>query len=173
MTRPPNNALSGNYKVGYGRPPSETRFRKGVTGNPGGRPRGMTAGRAKKLALQEAYRLITVREGDEVRTLPTIQAVMRSQARSAAKGNGPAQRDFIDRVQAIEEALQAAITQTESTQLSNITDEDRWHVVSEFLAERGYKSVPIDQDKTGKLGSESPAESPQEYVRRRRMISQK
>jgi hypothetical protein len=154
MTRSPKRLLSGKYKVGYARPPTETRFRKGVTGNPGGRPRGMTAGRAKKLALQEAYRLITVREGDEVRTLPTIQAVMRSQARSAAKGNGTAQRHFIDRVQAIEEALQAATTQTENTQLSNITDEDRWQVISKFLAARGYKIVPIDQDKTGKLGSE-------------------
>jgi hypothetical protein len=154
MTRPPKKLLCGKYEVGYGRPPTETRFRKGVTGNPGGRPRGMTAGRAKKLALQEAYRLITVREGDEVRTLPTIQAVMRSQARSAAKGNGHAQRHFIDRIQAIEEALQAATAQTESTQLSNITDEDRFQVISKFLAERGYKIVPIDQDKTGKLGSE-------------------
>jgi hypothetical protein len=154
MTRSPKKLLSGKYKVGYGRPPTEMRFRKGVTGNPGGRPRGMTAGHAKKLALQEAYRPITVREGDEVRTLPTIQAVMRSQVRSAAKGNGPAQRHFIDRIQAIEEALQAAITQTESTQLSNITDEDRWQVVSAFLAKRGYKIVPIYQDKTGKLGSE-------------------
>ena len=35
MTRPPKKALPGNYKVGYGRPPTETRFRKGVTGNPG------------------------------------------------------------------------------------------------------------------------------------------
>jgi hypothetical protein len=105
-----DKALSGNYKVGYGKPPSGTRFRKGVSGNPGGRPRGMTAGRAKRLALQEAYRPITVREGDEVRTLPTIQIVMRQQARSAVKGNGPAQRHFIDTVQAIEqeEAIQSA-----------------------------------------------------------------
>ena len=79
MTRPLKKVLSGDYKVGYGRPPSETRFRKGVCGNPGGRPRGMTAGRAKRLALQEAYRPITVREGDAVFTLPTIQAVMRQQ----------------------------------------------------------------------------------------------
>ena len=117
MTRSPKKVLSGDYKVGYGRPPAETRFRKGVCGNPGGRPRGMTAGRAKRLALQEAYRPITVREGDEVFTLPTIQAVMRQQGRLAAKGNGPAQRAVIGMVHAIEqEALQAATAATEGTE---------------------------------------------------------
>ena len=122
MTRPPKKALSDTYKVGYGRPPTETRFRKGVSGNPGGRPLCMTAGRAKRLALQEAYRPITVREGDEVRTFPTIQAVMRQQGRIAAKGNGPAQRAFIDRVHAIEqEEVQAATTATESIPYSSVT----------------------------------------------------
>ena len=64
MSRRPKKP--GDYPVGYGRPPSHTRFRKGVSGNPGGRPRGMTAVRANRLALQEAYRLIPVREGDEI-----------------------------------------------------------------------------------------------------------
>jgi hypothetical protein len=29
-----------DYAVGYGKPPAETRFQKGQSGNPGGRPRG-------------------------------------------------------------------------------------------------------------------------------------
>ena len=29
-----------NYKVGYGKPPKKTRFKKGTSGNPGGRPKG-------------------------------------------------------------------------------------------------------------------------------------
>ena len=32
----------GNYTVGYGRPPEHSRFRKGQSGNPRGRPRGDT-----------------------------------------------------------------------------------------------------------------------------------
>jgi Family of unknown function (DUF5681) len=31
--------MSG-YKVGYGKPPKTTRFKKGKSGNPGGRPKG-------------------------------------------------------------------------------------------------------------------------------------
>ena len=73
MTRGPKKALPDTYKVGYSKPPSETRFRTGVSGNPGGRPRGMTVGRAKRLALQEAYRPITVREGDAVYLPPGVR----------------------------------------------------------------------------------------------------
>jgi hypothetical protein len=41
------------YDVGYGRPPWRTRFQKGQSGNPGGRKRGMTEERAKRLALRK------------------------------------------------------------------------------------------------------------------------
>ena len=151
MTRPLKKVLSGDYKVGYGRPPSEMRFRKGVTGNPGGRPRGMTAGRAKRLALQEAYRPITVREGDKVSTLPTIQALMRQQGRLAAKGNGPAQRAFIDRVHAIEQdEVQAATKAAETTQNSPVTDQDRAQALIALLERTGLKVSPrnVAQDTT-------------------------
>src|SRR5437660_9390029 len=96
-----------DYEVGYGKPPAHTRFRRGKTGNPGGRPRGMTAGRATALALKEAYRPVNVREGDNVIRLPAIQVILRSQIALAAKGNGPAQRSVIEAVQAIEREIEA------------------------------------------------------------------
>jgi hypothetical protein len=107
MTHQRRTPSPGDHEVGYGRPPSHTRFRKGASGNPGGRPRGMTARRAWALALKEAYRPITVREGDKTFTLPAIQDVLRSQVALAAKGSGPAQRAIIERVQAIERELAA------------------------------------------------------------------
>jgi len=36
----PENRESGDYEIGYGKPPLHTRFRKGHSGNPNGRPRG-------------------------------------------------------------------------------------------------------------------------------------
>jgi len=150
MTRPSNKPLSGDYKVGYGRPPLNTRFCKGVSGNPRGLPRGVAAARLNGLILQEVYRRIRVREGDEVFVLPAIQAVIRQQVRLAFKGNGPAQRAVIGMVHAFErEALQTATTPNDSTQFSDITDEDRLRALSAFLAEMGYKLVPIAQDATG------------------------
>lgn len=98
----------GDYKVGYGRPPLHRRFAKGRSGNPRGRPRGSSKARLMHLVLAEAYRTITVREGSKVIRMPAIRAVLRSQLASAAKGNGPAQRAFLDTVQAIEQRGGAA-----------------------------------------------------------------
>jgi hypothetical protein len=95
------------YDVGYGRPPRHTRFHKGQSGNPGGRKRGLTEERAKRLALKEAYRKLKVQDGEDTATMPAIQAIMRSQVALAAKGNGPAQRAVIKVVQEIERELAA------------------------------------------------------------------
>jgi len=94
------------YQVGYGKPPEHTRFCKGQSGNPGGRPAGMTAGRAKALVLEEAYRMVRVEDGDGVVAVPAIQAILRSQIVLASKGNGPAQRAVVAAVQAIEEEME-------------------------------------------------------------------
>src|SRR5918993_995824 len=108
---------SPTYEVGYGKPPVHTRFRSGQSGNPSGRLKRTANERAKDIALQEAYRLVPVRDGDKIVKMPAIQAVHRSQIALAAKGNGPAQRAVLRVVQAIEreghdlnmELLQAAI----------------------------------------------------------------
>jgi hypothetical protein len=91
-----------SYQVGYGKPPTHSRFRKGQSGNPAGKRRHGQADRARTLLLQEAYRSLTVREGDKVTRMPAIQAVLRSQIASAVKGNVAAQRVIIKAVQDME-----------------------------------------------------------------------
>jgi hypothetical protein len=45
-----------DYQVGYGRPPKHSRFRKGQSGNPGGkRRRNVLKERSKEIVLREAY----------------------------------------------------------------------------------------------------------------------
>jgi hypothetical protein len=53
MKAPEKELPADDHEVGYRKPPAHSRFRKGQSGNPGGRPRGMTAGRATALALKE------------------------------------------------------------------------------------------------------------------------
>ena len=120
MTGRTRDNKPGPYAVGYGKPPVHTQFRKGRSGNPSGRAPDTTAGRAKALALEEAYRTVTVKEGGSEVALPAIQAIMRRQVALAAKGNGPAQRAVIAMVQAIEQeaAAQAAVEAAEALRAS-------------------------------------------------------
>jgi hypothetical protein len=90
------------YGVGYGRPPERTRFKKGQSGNPKGRPKADDPGTigprsADALVMKEAERLITVREGEETRQITAIEAVLRSQYVSATKGNAHSQKHIVER----------------------------------------------------------------------------
>ncbi len=104
------------YAVGYAKPPRERRFKPGQSGNSKGRPKGTgnkatnrngdTSGslaeRLKDIVLEETYRSILINEGEYQLSVPMAQAVVRSIAHNAAKGNTRAQRLFAEMVVGIE-----------------------------------------------------------------------
>ena len=102
-----------NYTVGYGRPPVHSRFRKGQSGNPSGRRRYTESARAKQLLREEANRLITVRDGENIVRITALRAMIRNLLLLAAKGNASAQRTVW---KAIEE-LEAEDRQQEPTSI--------------------------------------------------------
>jgi hypothetical protein len=101
MTTPGNSSAS--YEVGYGKPPRHTQFRKGQSGNPGGRPKRESLERMKELVLFEAYRGIAVKNNSGY-TEPAfvIQMIVRKQMELAMSGNLQAQRAVLAMVRDIE-----------------------------------------------------------------------
>ena len=68
-------------EIGYGKPPKHTRFKKGQSGNPKGRPKGV---RNLKSALREALNeTVTIREGGKSKQVSIREALMKA---AIAKG---------------------------------------------------------------------------------------
>jgi hypothetical protein len=95
---------SSNYR----KPPVAYQFEKGRSGNPDGRPTkkavqpgfgalgGGIADRLGGMALDEAIRPVTVREGDKVSEIPAMQALIRTMFRAAAQGDTKAGRQLLE-----------------------------------------------------------------------------
>ena len=83
-----------------GNPPKHTQFRKGISGNPRGRPKG-----SKNLSayLMEAARdQVTATVGGRSRTISKLQATTMQLATKAAGGNHAAIGRFLDWIDEIE-----------------------------------------------------------------------
>jgi hypothetical protein len=72
-------------EVGYGNPPREHRFPKGVSGNPHGRPKKrQTVGERFEAALG---RTVTIRDSDGTRQITVLNGIIHAAVAAALRGN--------------------------------------------------------------------------------------
>jgi hypothetical protein len=85
---------SAGYAVGYGKPPTETRFQAGKSGNPKGRPKG---GEAIEDAIFKVMDepLVTTDDGKR-RRMPAREAIFRRMRTKAMNGDVKAASFLID-----------------------------------------------------------------------------
>ena len=87
---------SGEYPVGYGRPPRETRWKKGTSGNPGGRKRGPSPQMLTDMMRDTLQKKITINGDGKEERITMLEAAVRRQVNDLVSGTAPQRlRTFI------------------------------------------------------------------------------
>jgi hypothetical protein len=84
-----NRRDRGHGEIGYRKPPLSTRFRKGQSGNPGGRPRG----RKNEIPYETVLgQTVTIREDGRERKVTAAEAFLLHVTKRGLEGDGAAAR---------------------------------------------------------------------------------
>jgi Family of unknown function (DUF5681) len=117
---------SSGYKVGYGRPPTETRFAPGKSGNPKGRPKGTrSAGAILRDIIQQK---IAVSENGKTRRISVLEITFRRLANDAMRSDPNAIKLLLSLVD------RYADTSESQPQLDDLLAEDRI-ILTQYLQE--------------------------------------
>ncbi len=150
-----NGNGSGDYEVGYGKPPKHTRWTKGQSGNPKGRKKGT---RGLKTDLDTALKeRLTIQVNGKRRKGTTQAHAMRALALRAASGDMRASKQLTDLVLAI---FGPGDRGGEAARLSPLDQQllDRW-LDQQIGADpkRLAEASPVDDADAADPGAESDA----------------
>jgi hypothetical protein len=119
---------SSNYTIGYRRPPKDTQFKPGKSGNPTGRPKGS---RPVGAILKEILgRKVSVTENGKTRRLGVMEVIFHRLINDAMRGNPKAVTLLLSLHDRYGEAPQSSL------QLDELLAEDR-EILAQYLNRRG------------------------------------
>lgn len=125
----PDDPPAGTYRVGYAKPPPETRFRKGKSGNPAGRPK-----KSKNLrtAMREVLtKPVAVRNRQGVvRMVPGIIAATEVTMQAALHGDLPSLKTLLSQLPIVDDPQQPA------TPADALSGRDSHEMLRRYLAAR-------------------------------------
>ena len=150
---PNNKTANAKYEVGYGKPPQNTRFKPGQSGNPKGKPKG-----AKNLAtiVDKAIKeRVVVNENGKRRSVSKIEIVVKQIVNRAAMGDHKSSTQLIPLVQ-ISEGHTAAdasatpiLTEVDTLVMAHIEERYRQSVFQE-IADQQKKTKKHNKRQGGK-----------------------
>jgi hypothetical protein len=139
-----------SYEIGYGKPPSGTRFAKGQSGNPKGRPKGSI--NLATIMSKVGRRRIKVKVNGCTKTMTTLEAVVTQTQNQALSGDSRAAKDYLN--------LHRVCEDPEQTAIPPAAPDERDKMVMETIAKRIRQSEsPEPEPETGIAAADS---SPQE-----------
>lgn len=136
-----SSSSDDEYKVGYGKPPREHRFKKGSSGNPAGRPKGAknkpfvhSLNPFVDSVLRAAEQTVPVRDGGERVEMSVFDATLRQVGLKAALGEFRFSKLFLETVnEASQERLQEVVSQVRSVEAYKA----QWEPVFEHARRNG------------------------------------
>jgi hypothetical protein len=137
-----------DYEVGYGRPPKETRFRPGQSGNPTGARKGRKTIGARLQELMNSK--VTVTEQGRSRRISRLDVMLRQLANDAMRGDQRAVKLLMDFLHRYGAEAEGAVRSEE------ITSEDL-EILSDYLRKTG--SSDSDSNDSPNKGDDDDGES--------------
>ncbi len=131
MAKKPLNGSAGD-QVGYCQPPKQHQFKKGKSGNPKGRPKGMPT--LQDVMTKEAAKLIKVKQGDKIIHVPKAEALARRVFGLALEGDLAAARLVFQLTAASETSAN-----TGSTEIFELPDNE---VITRMLKRFDHMKTP-------------------------------
>jgi hypothetical protein len=126
-------AAANSNKVGYGRPPRHTRFKKGQSGNPNGRPLG--SANAKTIVARAIQEKVTVREGDKPRAMTKLEAMLQGHLVKAIKGDARSASLVINLVTKL-----GLLAETDNKTITALSEEDH-AILEEYVRSKTAPAV--------------------------------
>ncbi|MEO9574952.1 MAG: DUF5681 domain-containing protein [Roseobacter sp.] len=127
-----NDIKDDDYEVGYGKPPTSTRFKKGRSGNPRGRPKGAKGVQAS--LKRELESKIMVQEGNRRVRITKAEAMAKQLMNKALKGDDKAMMALL-KLDAELYGSAVAQHETEATRLESAPEPVDYDILRDFLSD--------------------------------------
>lgn len=141
-----------DYEIGFGKPPEASRFKKGKSGNPKGRPKGSKDFSSDLRDVLDAK--VTVNENGKPRKVSSQKATLMRLREQALKGNARAMDRYIDLAK--EQSFEEGARQAERH--LSATEDD---IIERFVASTRFGEPPAAKERA-EPGTGSQENAPEE-----------